>query len=110
MRACERERERERENELFFFIFFDSPTRIMNRVPKGGGIETFRNSHGRPLVSHATHQLNVNVCLCVRREPDVYRCPCIKLTPSMRTGNKIVQKKILQNFVDLRKLLNTALC
>lgn len=65
----ERDGERERERELFFFILFDFPTRIMNRVPKGGGIETFRNSHGRPLVSHATHQLNVNVCLCVRREP-----------------------------------------
>lgn len=30
-------------------------------------IETFRNSDDRPLVRHAAHQLNVNVCLCVCR-------------------------------------------
>lgn len=31
-------------------------------------IETLRNSDDRPSVSHAAHQLNVNVCLCVRRD------------------------------------------
>lgn len=92
---------------LFFIPFFPycpffSPVsrdvNIVSGIPEGGGIETFRNSDCWPLVSHATHQLNANVCLCVRREPRTFiDVRALSPAPSMctvyRSNCKIAEKR-----------------
>lgn len=60
--------------------------------------ETFRNSDDRSLVSHATHQLNVNVCLCVRRESrtfiDVRALSSRPVDAHRYRGNKITEERL----------------
>lgn len=62
---------RAREGIIFFFIL-TSVSRRGSRTNPEGGVEAFRNSDDRSLVSHATHQLNVNVCLYVWRESQTF--------------------------------------
>lgn len=103
MCAREWEREEEGERELFFFfsLFFSSGFpryEDHERIRRVSGIETFRNSDGGPLVSHATHQLNVNVCLRVRRQPRTFIDVRALSSRHWRatyiaTGNKIARKR-----------------
>lgn len=98
-RASERERRRRERIILFFFTLFGFPRyEDHERIRRVSGIETFPNSDGEPLVSHATHQLNVNVCLRVRRQPRTFIDVCALSSHHWRatyiaTGNKIARKR-----------------
>lgn len=100
MRARERERGGKRENYSFFLSFslrLSLDTRIMNRS------EGWRHRNvsklGRSTISQSRNSPIKCKCLfmCSAGATDVYRCACIKLTPSTcdmyHTGNKIAWKR-----------------